>query len=196
MKDLHYSSRVFDSQRYDSDTDLWENIKIFCRSLIRDGYNVLVRYEDAGVYVVEFDHSDPDLANSLLMWVSPEEADVILDSRSTPTKEDSDNSEDEVDENIDEDLDDSDYRDPDYFVEPEEVDVKPSEEYHSYEFSADDLSDEDIKDLRKHLYKAENAIDNHFSYEELEDEFAEFDAFLKQLADKIEAKNQLLKISF
>lgn len=180
MKDLHYSSRVFDSQRYDSDSDLWENIKIFCRSLIRDGYDVLVRYEDAGVYVVEFDHSDPDLANSLLMWVSPEEADVILDNRFASSAD--------CDENEDEDLEDSDYRDPDYFVEPEEVDVKPSEEYHSYNFSVDDLSDEDIKDLRKHLYKAEDAIDNHSSYEELEDEFAEFDAFLKQLADKIEAK--------
>ena len=53
--------------------------------------------------------------------------------------------------------------------------------YHSYCFTDDDLTDDEIKQLRSLLYKTENSLETG-SFKELDKEFEELEALLKSFS--------------
>lgn len=55
------------------EADMAATITLLCRN----GYVVQVYYEDAGIWVVEFDYKDPNLANVVPVWVDPIHQQVV-----------------------------------------------------------------------------------------------------------------------
>jgi len=69
---------AFDQSRYRSDEDMWSNITMLLRSLCDAGCVSMVRYEDAGIYVVEFASADQSLGDVYPYWLTPEQFETVV----------------------------------------------------------------------------------------------------------------------
>ena len=56
---------------------LFEDVKSVIRIALKNGNQTRV-WDDGCTVVVEFEHMDPDLADSILMWVSMDDADNVF----------------------------------------------------------------------------------------------------------------------
>lgn len=80
-----YESVAFDLSDYKNEKELMNDISMFMLIVMRGGNECRVRYEDCGVYVIEYGHDnngcDDDWGNDRLMWVSSDEEDDIRAAR-------------------------------------------------------------------------------------------------------------------
>ena len=72
----------FDKEKYKNEELMWADIVDVSRILIKQDYEVLIRYEDCGVYILEYAY-DPDKVPGcdMFMVVTYEEADMIENLR-------------------------------------------------------------------------------------------------------------------
>ena len=79
----------FDSEKYENEELMWADIVNVSRILIRQNYEVLIRYEDCGVYILEYAYDPNELPGcDMFMCVTPDEADMIETHRMNPFNED------------------------------------------------------------------------------------------------------------
>lgn len=78
---MNIKSIEFCRDNYKNDYLMWQDIGKALEVLIKNEYNCSVKYEDFGIYSIEFDYSDCDIANNFLYWLSAEEADLIDEKR-------------------------------------------------------------------------------------------------------------------
>lgn len=70
-----------------NDCRMWQDINETLEILIKNEYNCSIKYKGMGIYSIEFDYSEEDIANNLLYWLSAEEADLIDEYRMNKRKE-------------------------------------------------------------------------------------------------------------
>ena len=79
----------FDSEKYKNDDLMWDDIFSVSKVLIKQDYQVLIRYEDCGVYILEYAYEPNKLPGcDMFMCVTPDEADMIDMHRMNPNTED------------------------------------------------------------------------------------------------------------
>ena len=72
---------AFDLNNYENEMEMMVDIVNVMTALVHNGYEVLFRYEDCGIYVVEFLPSDYSLGENRFMVVTPEEEEEIYFNR-------------------------------------------------------------------------------------------------------------------
>ena len=72
--------------KYKSDTEFWTHVASLLDVLTKQDYNVLFRYEDVGVYVLEFayDPRKAEFGSDRFMKVSAEEEERLFSERNEP----------------------------------------------------------------------------------------------------------------
>lgn len=73
---------TFDIKGYGDNTEkFWNAVRNTLRILVDNGYDCSFRYEDCGIYVIQFDYSDPEISSHFLQWLSPEEFEDVVTMR-------------------------------------------------------------------------------------------------------------------
>lgn len=86
MDDRRYI--VFNIEDYDdNDVMLMSDIGDVMRILVKNGYECLVRYEDCGIYILEYRDSNHTYGDDRFMSVSAKEEEIIWDMRCNGEKE-------------------------------------------------------------------------------------------------------------
>ena len=68
---------AFDSSLYDSQEDMFNDISSLLKVLTKNGYQCAFRYEDCGIYVLEFDSDNPEHGTPMIYWLDSEQADCL-----------------------------------------------------------------------------------------------------------------------
>lgn len=56
---------------------MWQDIGKVLEILVKNEYNCSIKSEMPGLYSIEYDYSEGDIADNYLYWLSAEEADLI-----------------------------------------------------------------------------------------------------------------------
>lgn len=76
---------VFNVRKYNNELDMMIEVGNVMAALVRNGYECRFRYEDCGIYVLEFAYSmNNDYGEPFFMLVNEEEADEIRYQRENP----------------------------------------------------------------------------------------------------------------
>lgn len=63
------NSIAFNKTSYDNDYDFWKAIADQLRLLVENNYEIAFRYDDCGIYILEFDHDRRlGFGNPTLRW--------------------------------------------------------------------------------------------------------------------------------
>ena len=66
---------------------MWQDIGKVLEILIKNEYNCSIKSEMMGLYSIEYDYAEDDIADNHLYWLSAEEADAIDERRREKRKE-------------------------------------------------------------------------------------------------------------
>ena len=73
---------AFDKDKYPSVEEMFDDISVMTQILIKNEYEVLLRYEDCGIYVLEYcDSRDSRLGGDRFTTVTEDEYEVLQDYR-------------------------------------------------------------------------------------------------------------------
>jgi len=78
---------AFDSKKYDNEIEFWANINGMMRILTKAGYDVFFRYEDCGIYIIEYEYSNPELRDFNHEWIREDEKEMLWSYRNRDTEE-------------------------------------------------------------------------------------------------------------
>lgn len=78
---------IFDVKNYTSEQLMMVDVGMVMAAQARNGYECLFRYEDCGIYVLEFLNGDKSLGADRFMVVSAEEEEMVYDSRDNDLEE-------------------------------------------------------------------------------------------------------------
>lgn len=83
------SSMTFNIRNYGNDlSNLMFAVSRVIEQLTTNGYVVEFYYEDCGIYVLNYDYRDSELANKHLLWLDADEAEEIIAKRCNNWEED------------------------------------------------------------------------------------------------------------
>ena len=85
MREAPYMT--FDVKNYTSEQLMMVDVGMVMAAQTRNGYECLFRYDDCGIYVLEFLNRDKSLGADRFMVVSPEEEEMVYDSRDNSLEE-------------------------------------------------------------------------------------------------------------
>lgn len=68
---------VFDQETYKSKNDMFSDIGLMLNILTKNGYECAFRYEDAGIYVLEFDSDDPAMGSPMIHWLDEDQLEAL-----------------------------------------------------------------------------------------------------------------------
>jgi hypothetical protein len=73
---------TIDRSQYEIWPDFWEDVGDMIRMLTNLGYVISAKWDggcqgDDGIFVIEFDYEDPELANHHNCWLTGEEMDIL-----------------------------------------------------------------------------------------------------------------------
>ncbi len=72
----------FDIEKYGGDKDqMWAAISSVLKVLVDQEYVATVRYDDVGIYVIEFDYDDEAMGTPYPYWITPDEYEDFLCSK-------------------------------------------------------------------------------------------------------------------
>lgn len=74
-----YDEMVFAEDNYDSNLEMWKDIAITTRTLLQNEYQVLVREDEVGIIVLEYNHntSFTDYGTPEFRWMTVEDAEAF-----------------------------------------------------------------------------------------------------------------------
>lgn len=79
---------AFDAREYDDLDDMWYDVRSVIAVLVKNNYEVLIRYEDAGIYILEYSSTHQDLGTPVAYWLSPDDYYDYLCSKENDSEED------------------------------------------------------------------------------------------------------------
>lgn len=79
MNSVPYIS--FDVSKYDDLYEMTFDIRSAAEVLLKNGYDIAVRYEDAGIFLLEYSYTDKSLGSPRLCWLDPEEFEAIINDK-------------------------------------------------------------------------------------------------------------------
>ena len=71
------NSIVIERKNYDNDNEFWSAVSMFLRLLTENDYIATFKYEDCGVYVIEFSYKDQSMGAEYPYWLTPEQYEQI-----------------------------------------------------------------------------------------------------------------------
>ena len=75
----------FDIQNYENETMMMLEVGNVMAALVRNGYQCLFRYEDCGIYILEYAEGNREYGAYRFMYVSPEEEEDVYFRRENPS---------------------------------------------------------------------------------------------------------------
>ena len=72
------NSIAFDSRKYETQDEFWADVTMIMKTLVNQEYTVSIRYEDCGIYIVEYDYTDQEMAN-FIPWVTADDYETYLE---------------------------------------------------------------------------------------------------------------------
>lgn len=64
---------AFDVKKYNDFDDMMYDVIDVMSALINNGYEVVFRYEDVGIYILEYGHNDESFGSPMAYWLTPED---------------------------------------------------------------------------------------------------------------------------
>ena len=64
---------AFDAKEYEDINDMWYDVKDVIAALVKNNYEILIRYEDAGIYILEFEKNDTSYGSPMAFWLTPDD---------------------------------------------------------------------------------------------------------------------------
>lgn len=71
---------AFDRNKYKSAEDFQKDVGVMMDTLTKQGYMCSFRYEDVGIFMLEFDHDNPEFGSPMIYWLDCEQADCLFTS--------------------------------------------------------------------------------------------------------------------
>ena len=68
---------AFDSKEAKTQTEMWADIAKMLEILIRNKYICVVRYEDCGIYLLEYGNDDESYGTPYPYWMTPEQYETV-----------------------------------------------------------------------------------------------------------------------
>ena len=68
---------VLDRDNFSSDEEFATPVGQILFNFAKDGYIATFRYEDMGIYIIEYNHADKSLGSPYPYWLTPEEEERI-----------------------------------------------------------------------------------------------------------------------
>ena len=69
----------FDINEYDgSYSRLFEDVAKICEILTRNGYEISFRYDDCGIYVLDFNYEDEAFGTPKVYWLDPDQVECLF----------------------------------------------------------------------------------------------------------------------
>ena len=68
---------VLDRDNFSSDEEFANHVGQILFNFAKDGYIATFRYEDMGIYIIEYNHADQSLGSPYPYWLTPEEEERI-----------------------------------------------------------------------------------------------------------------------
>lgn len=87
MKSIEFCRDSYKENGEYNDYLMWQDIGKTLEILIKNEYNCSIKSEMMGLYSIEYDYSEDDIADNHLYWLSAEEADAIDERRREKRKE-------------------------------------------------------------------------------------------------------------
>lgn len=78
-----------DSNKYDSMEEFFEDISTLMRILTKNEYQCAFKYDDAGIYILEFDNDNPTYGSPNIYWLDEEQLDCLYSSKYIESEEES-----------------------------------------------------------------------------------------------------------
>ena len=72
---------AFDLAEYNSEEEMFHDISSLLKILTKNRYQCAFRYEDGGIYVVEFDMNDESFGSPMIYWLDNEQVDCLYTSK-------------------------------------------------------------------------------------------------------------------
>ena len=66
-----------DRDNFSSDEEFANHVGQILFNFAKDGYIATFRYEDMGIYIIEYNHADQSLGSPYPYWLTPEEEERI-----------------------------------------------------------------------------------------------------------------------
>ena len=68
---------VLDRDNFSSDEEFANHVGQILFNFAKDGYIATFRYEDMGIYIIEYNHADQSLGAPYPYWLTPEEEERV-----------------------------------------------------------------------------------------------------------------------
>ena len=68
---------ILDKNRYDNTQDFIKDIGTLVYILTQNEYQCSITYEDVGIYVLGFDHDNPDMGTPMIHWLDREQEEKL-----------------------------------------------------------------------------------------------------------------------
>lgn len=68
---------VLDRDNFSSDEEFANHVGQILFNFAKDGYIATFRYEDMGIYIIEYNHADQSLGSPYPYWLTPEEEERV-----------------------------------------------------------------------------------------------------------------------
>lgn len=70
----------FNIDNYKGEEDLFNDVARLMRVLIKNDYQCSFRYEDVGIYVLDYGYGNPDFGAPMIYWLEPDQVDCLYTS--------------------------------------------------------------------------------------------------------------------
>ena len=71
---------AFNKSNYNSEEEMFQDISFILKVLTKNNYQCAFRYEDANIYILEFDINDADFGSPMIYWLDSEQLDCLYTS--------------------------------------------------------------------------------------------------------------------
>lgn len=74
-------SIAFDISNYDNDeSKLFADIGKILQILVLNDYQCAVRYDDCGIYIIEYNYDNPEIGTPMIYWLNEEQKECLYTS--------------------------------------------------------------------------------------------------------------------
>lgn len=68
---------AFDKNNYKNEEDFQKDVGLLMDKLTKLGYMCSFRHEDVGIYILGFDHDNPDFGSPRVYWLDSDQVDCL-----------------------------------------------------------------------------------------------------------------------
>lgn len=81
------NSMSFDIENYEDEAELFQDVAKVMQVLVTNDYECAFRYEDTGIYVLEYAPDNPELGCPMIYWLDQDQLDCLYTSNYIDSEE-------------------------------------------------------------------------------------------------------------